>query len=110
MNVSISFEGRLNRQPYIIGYLIISFISAILTYLTKDSTSILISIFVGIIGIMISIATLSLIVRRLHDLNKSGWFALILLIPFVNFLFSLYLWLEKGTDGPNQYGADPLWN
>lgn len=108
--MNLSFEGRLNRQPYIIGYLIISFISAILTYLTKDSTSTLITIFVGIIGILMSITMLSLIVRRLHDLDKSGWFALILLIPFVGFLFSIYLWLAKGTDGPNQYGADPLWN
>ena len=108
--MNITLAGRLNRQPYIIGYLIISFISAILTYLTKDSTSTLITIFVGIIGILMSITLLTLIVRRLHDLDKGGWFALILLIPFVSFLFSIYLWLAKGTDGPNRYGADPLWN
>lgn len=106
--MNFSFEGRLNRQPYIIGYLTISIISGIITYLTKDSTSTLITIFAGIIGILLFIATLSLIIRRLHDLDKSGWLALVLLIPFIGFLFTLYLWFAKGTDGPNSYGADPL--
>ncbi len=106
--MTLTFEGRLNRQPYIIGYLTVSIISGIITYLTKDSTSTLISIFAGIIGILLCAVTLSLIIRRLHDLDKSGWFALIFIIPLIGFLFSLYLMFAKGTDGSNQYGADPL--
>ncbi|MBR4382216.1 MAG: DUF805 domain-containing protein [Selenomonadaceae bacterium] len=49
-----------------------------------------------------------LIIRRLHDLNKTGWFALIMLIPVVNTIFSLYLLFAPGTIGSNDYGADPI--
>lgn len=45
-----------------------------------------------------------LVVRRLHDLNKSGWMGLLLLIPIVQFFFMIYLLLASGTAGTNQYG------
>ncbi|AZB99930.1 DUF805 domain-containing protein [Acinetobacter pittii] len=45
-----------------------------------------------------------LVVRRLHDLNKSGWMGLLLFIPVVQFFFMIYLLLASGTAGPNQYG------
>ncbi|MBQ7198976.1 MAG: DUF805 domain-containing protein, partial [Selenomonadaceae bacterium] len=50
----------------------------------------------------------SLIIKRLHDLDKGGLWVLIMLIPIVDFFFGLYLLFAKGTDGYNQYGADPL--
>lgn len=49
-----------------------------------------------------------LTIRRLHDLNKSGWFCLLMLVPFVNNIFPFYVLLAPGTVGPNEYGADPL--
>ena len=52
--------------------------------------------------------SLTLIIRRWHDLGKSGWFTLLLLIPLLNFLVMLYLWFVRGTAGPNTYGEDPL--
>jgi len=39
-------------------------------------------------------------VKRLHDINKSGWF---FLFPIINFIL-LFL---KGTQGKNDYGLDP---
>ena len=51
-----------------------------------------------------------LAVRRLHDLNLSGWYYLAFLIPVVGVLFSLYVLFAPGTVGPNKYGADPLEN
>jgi Predicted membrane protein len=52
--------------------------------------------------------SLSLMVRRLHDLNKSWTWIFILFIPLVNFLFYLYLLFAKGTVGSNRFGDDPL--
>lgn len=46
-------------------------------------------------------------VRRFHDQDKSGWFVLIGLIPFVGGLIVLVFMLMEGTRGPNQYGPDP---
>ncbi|MBQ8418643.1 MAG: DUF805 domain-containing protein, partial [Phascolarctobacterium sp.] len=50
----------------------------------------------------------SFIVRRCHDLDRSGYWGLLVLIPVVNFFFLLYLLFAKGTEGWNQYGPDPL--
>lgn len=47
-------------------------------------------------------------VRRLHDLDKSGWWMLLLCVPLVNILFYIYILFFKGTEGPSQYGEDPL--
>ncbi len=51
-------------------------------------------------------------VRRLHDLNRSGWLMLLLLLPLVNVLMGLYLLLAAGTQGSNKYGLPretPVW-
>ena len=45
----------------------------------------------------------SISVRRWHDCNKTGWFALLPFIPTV-----VYLGLVRGTQGNNRYGDDPL--
>lgn len=45
--------------------------------------------------------------RRLHDMNQSGWLAILGFIPFVNIIFSLYLIFASGDTGTNQYGHPP---
>jgi uncharacterized membrane protein YhaH (DUF805 family) len=52
------------------------------------------------------IPSLAVTVRRLHDVDKSGWFILLGLIPLVGF-YLLYLYCQPGTAGPNRFGADP---
>ncbi len=65
----------------------------------------------GLIYVLYALATLipglALIVRRLHDLNKSGWMILIGLIPFVGGIWLFVLMCLEGTKGENQYGLDP---
>jgi uncharacterized membrane protein YhaH (DUF805 family) len=43
-------------------------------------------------------------VSRLHDLDRSGWWALTLLIPVVNLISLVYLCCWPGTPGPNRFG------
>lgn len=45
------------------------------------------------------------VARRLHDLNKSGWLMLLMLVPVVNILFIFYLLLARGTARHNRFGA-----
>lgn len=42
--------------------------------------------------------------RRFNDLNKTGWLALLMLVPGVNILVYLYLLAIEGTAGANYYG------
>ncbi|KPL69724.1 hypothetical protein SZ64_17990 [Erythrobacter sp. SG61-1L] len=56
----------------------------------------------------ISCPVLALQVRRLHDLEKSGWYVLLGLIPYIGGPALAYLLAQKGTPGENAYGPDPL--
>jgi uncharacterized membrane protein YhaH (DUF805 family) len=44
-------------------------------------------------------------VRRLHDIDKSGWFLLIGLIPCVGWIILIVWYATEGTRGPNRFGA-----
>ncbi|MGV7165051.1 DUF805 domain-containing protein [Xanthomonas citri] len=67
-----------------------------------------------LIGAVMVIVCLALIVpgiavtvRRLHDQDKSGWFYLISLVPYVGAFVLLVFMCIEGTPGPNQYGENP---
>lgn len=66
----------------------------------------------GPIGIVWSLANLlpglALGVRRLHDIDRSGWWILISLIPLVGWIIYIVWSCTKGTTGDNRFGADPL--
>jgi uncharacterized membrane protein YhaH (DUF805 family) len=48
-------------------------------------------------------------VKRYHDRNKSGWWVLIVFVPFIGGLWYLIeCGFLRGTPGPNAYGPDPL--
>lgn len=66
------------------------------------------------IGLLIFLAYIPILVfsfayavRRLNDLNQSGWLSLLLLVPLVNLGLALYLMIGRGTDGANKYGLPP---
>ncbi len=49
--------------------------------------------------------TICLLIKRLHDRNHSGWWSLIMLIPLVSLLFSLYAYFFPGNKHSNRFGA-----
>ena len=53
------------------------------------------------------IPSLAVSIRRLHDTNRTGWWLLLGLIPFLGALVLLIFYLLDGTPGPNKYGPDP---
>lgn len=99
-------NGRLNRLKYwkFVGVNFI-FVFVVATILgTVGVGDKILKIFSSIMSILF----IPFSIRRLHDLNKSGWFLLISLIPVINFFFGIYAGFFKGTEGPNDYGDDPL--
>lgn len=48
--------------------------------------------------------------RRFNDVNRSGWFSLLLWVPLLNFIVSLYLIFARGDDGGNDFGPPPAPN
>ena len=51
------------------------------------------------------IPSFSLYFRRLHDVNRSGWWLLIVLIPFIGIITIIFFMCLKGTEGNNDFGA-----
>ena len=45
--------------------------------------------------------------RRLHDTNRSAWWYFIAFVPF-GFIVLIVFYCQRGTDGPNRFGEDPL--
>ena len=79
-------------------------------YVSRQSSELIVGItFVAMLILSIFVLFfpgLSLIVRRLHDTNKSGWLILLYLIPFAGLiLFVFYLW--PGDRWANPHGDDP---
>ena len=50
---------------------------------------------------------LGLVVRRLHDVGKSGWFYLLILLPIVGWIWLLVLYCTEGQKEDNKWGPDP---
>ena len=59
-------------------------------------------------GIAILLPSIGVGVRRLHDLDKSGWWLLVSLIPIVGFIILVFWFVQQGTRAENRFGADPL--
>jgi len=65
----------------------------------------------GLIGILYMLAILipyyAVLVRRLHDVGKSGWMLFFSLIPIVGQIYLLVLAATDSNPGENQYGPNP---
>lgn len=60
-----------------------------------------------IFGLGSLIPSLAVSVRRFHDQDKSGWFLLLQLIPYIGGIIVLVFMCLDGTRGPNRFGPDP---
>jgi uncharacterized membrane protein YhaH (DUF805 family) len=60
-----------------------------------------------VLGLAILLVTLSIGVKRLHDLGWSGWLWLLTLIPVLGGIFSLLLIVLPGSPATNRYGPPP---
>ena len=65
----------------------------------------------GIVGLIWIIATivpaLAVLVRRLHDTNRSGWWALIGFVPVVGTIVILVFTVSDSDQRENRYGSSP---
>lgn len=65
-------------------------------------------VFGSIVNIALFIPSLAVWTRRMHDLDRTGWWWLLILLPLIGWLILLVWTCTAGTRGPNRYGPDPL--
>ncbi|HXC55683.1 MAG TPA: DUF805 domain-containing protein [Rhizomicrobium sp.] len=99
------FNGRARRAEfwwYILVYLIIAIVLNVI-----DGMVHLNGILGGLFGLALLLPSLGVMVRRLHDTNRSGWWYFIILVPLVGIVLLIIWFAAEGTKGPNTYGPDP---
>ncbi|WP_436862165.1 DUF805 domain-containing protein [Acinetobacter haemolyticus] len=111
----LSAKGRFGRLSFAAWTLLMTIIFCIVIFIlafasfggnflqSSDFPLITVLLFIVIYVAMIYISFIFTI-RRLHDRNQTGWLSLLMLIPFFNFIFLIYLLCAKGTEGENTYG------
>jgi uncharacterized membrane protein YhaH (DUF805 family) len=104
----LSFRGRISRQVYWLtfGY-IFSVNAVVIGQLIGEQEGLFFNLAEAIwpfVALGTIYAQLSVSVKRLHDIGYSGFLALASVIPFVNILFTIWIGLPPGTNGPNPYG------
>ena len=115
VNFNGSFQGRARREEYwffVLFNMIVGFLIGLLDGLFGTEVQVGFVMTVGLFGTIYNLAVLlpaiALAARRMHDLDKSGWWQLIAIIPIVGWIWYFILTVLEGTRGPNRFGEDPI--
>ncbi|MFN8578650.1 MAG: DUF805 domain-containing protein [Candidatus Sericytochromatia bacterium] len=96
-----SFSGRVSRKQYITFFVTLFFISFIFYMIFSEKTA---DVLLTILFLCPSVA---MQIKRLHDINKSGWYSLLTIIPIVNIIMLVILLIRNGDPSSNKFG-DPV--
>lgn len=118
-NLFLSNSGRIGRQSFWIGIIIIWIVSMVAqlffyqTGIISISSEGIPSSGFGAVNIAMFLIfiwpSICIGAKRCHDRNKSAWWMLLLFIPIIGFFWYLIeCGCLKGTDGNNHFGPDPL--
>lgn len=102
----VEFDGRATRSEYwtfVLVNMVIGSLLGMISPMVGDSSGLLGSLF----SLLVFLPSVAVGVRRLHDLGKSGWMMLLMLLPVIGWLWLLILFVLAGQAGENAYGPDP---
>lgn len=104
------FSGRSRRKEYWMFVLGITIISVILTAIETMASLELApdrGLLTTIFSIIILIPSISVSVRRLHDIGRTGWWLLLSFIPILGWIALFIFTLLDSQSGSNKYGPNP---
>lgn len=105
----VDFTGRATRSEFwywVLFVVLIGIVAGILdNILFRNSTATPIT---GLVNLAVLLPGLAVVFRRLHDVNRSGWWILLNLIPVIGTLILIFLfYIQDSQPGDNQYGPNP---
>ena len=110
----VGFSGRARRKEYwmweLFTLIVISILATIQqVFVAMESVEglYLLTALIWIFSIVVFLPSLAVTIRRLHDLDKSGGYIFIGLIPIVGGIWLFVQMCREGTVGDNRFGADP---
>jgi len=101
---SVVWEGRASRPEYWwfhLGAWIIMVIAAIISGIAGTW------IIYALAAIVLILPSLAVLIRRLHDTDRSGWWYWIMILPFVGGIVIIVFMLLASDEGDNKYGPNP---
>lgn len=104
----VTFSGRARRAEYwwfILATVLVSIVLGIIDAVIGFGEFGLLS---NIWSLAVFLPSLAAGARRLHDTDRSVWWLLIMLLPLIGVIVLIVFFAQKGTDGPNRFGPDPL--
>jgi uncharacterized membrane protein YhaH (DUF805 family) len=107
----VVFSGRSRRKEYwyfVLFNIIFLIVATLLDNLLHTTFGDLpYGLFYLLYALAVFLPGIGLVIRRLHDVGKSGWWYFIALVPLVGAFWLLYLMLKDSDPGDNLYGPNP---
>ena len=103
----LDFSGRARRTEYWMFTLINLLISWGFSLLDIVAETTIFTLISTIYSLLVIIPGLAVSVRRLHDVGKSGWYYLLILLPIIGWIWLIVLFATEGENGENQWGENP---
>jgi uncharacterized membrane protein YhaH (DUF805 family) len=100
-----NFSGRAGRAEYwywILFQVLVSIAVVSIDGALSGATG----TFSAVVFLGLFLPTLAVTVRRLHDIDTSGWLVLISLVPIIGSIILLIMTCSRGTEGPNHFGPE----
>ena len=96
----VNFQGRAQRSEFW-WFALFAFVASALLGAMSDVLG-------GLFGLAVLLPGIAVAVRRLHDVDRSGWWYLLVLIPVLGTLILIFaFFINRGTRGENRFGRDP---
>ena len=110
----VTFSGRAPRSEFwwfilfiLLTNTVLSVVDGMIFGTTPNGQSAM--VLGAIFSLAVLLPSIAVGVRRLHDLDRTGWWYLLVLVPLLGGLILIvFFYIHKGTDGPNRFGPDPL--
>ena len=103
----VNFEGKMNRHNFWVAVFVMALINIVIVAVAYGTEAMILWY---LYDLFFLIATISASVRRLHDVNKSGAYVLLNLIPLVGQVILLIMLLQENEVDKNKVVDDPLSN
>lgn len=106
----VTFSGRAPRSEYwwfVLFVFLLNIVATVLDVALFASPEGL-GLFSAVVALATFLPSISVAVRRLHDIDRTGWWWWIIFIPLIGLIVLIVFFVTKGTPGDNRFGPDPL--
>ena len=101
------FNGRALRSEYWYFVLFTYILQLVLGVVASAAPS-LGNAILGLVMLALIVPSLAVGARRLHDLNKSGWWQLLVFLPLIGIIVLIVFYCTEGNPGANRFGPAPV--